>query len=315
MLSWSSPTGSMRKKKRNQHYVFQGYLRPWTKRGLIYCLREGQIFCPNLTGVACERFFYRLQDVTPEEFKLVEGLFKDHPSESLKAALKHFMSIYAFPIKVRKQLAHKIEPRLQSALDGVIAEGEEDYHQKIEDTLLHFIERMLAGDTDFYSDGEQLANFLYALSVQFTRTKQMREAVVRQVGADFRGCDVRRMTSVLLPLAALAVAHSLYIDKNKFKLVVLDNNTDTPFLTADQPIINLQYTHTGQPPEKFEFYYPLSPKKAMLLVELSSTLGDTPLSAVSVNNYNVTMVKNSYEQIFSNSEDYLNSIKNVVGSI
>lgn len=106
----------------------------------------------------------------------------------------------------------------------------------------------------------------------------------------------------------MAVAHSLYIDRSNFNLVLVDNDTGTPFLTGDQPIINLQHTHAGKPPEKFELYYPLSPTKAMFFVESSNKRGDFPFSAVSVNNYNMMIVKNSHEQVFSNSEQYLRNI-------
>jgi hypothetical protein len=302
----------MEKMTKNQHYVFRAYLKPWAEEGLIYCLRGGQIFRPNLTGVACERFFYRLQDLTPQELQLIEKLFSDHPSEALKTAQRSFMSLYSFPTKLKKRLADT-DPRFRSALDRAIAEGEEDYHQRIEDSLLVFLNKMLAGNTDFYSDSEQSANFLYALCVQYTRTKQIREALVGQIGTDFGGCDVRRMTSVLASLAAMAVAYSLYMDRKTFKLVLLDNNTDTPLITADQPIVNLRHDHTGKPPEKFELYYPISPRKAMLLVESSSGRADFPLSAVSVNGYNMMMINNSHEQVFSNSEEYLNGIKSFVG--
>ena len=301
------------KKKKSQHYVFQAYLKTWAQDDLIYCLREGRIFHSNLTGVACERFFYRLQDLTPEETRLVKQVFSDHPSEALKAMQRNFMSLYSFPIRLKKQLGGDIDPRLWSALEKVIAEGEEDYHQRIEDDLLFFLGQMLAGRTDFYLDDERAANFLYALCVQLTRTKRVREAVVKQTGADFKGCDVRRMMGVLCPLMAMSAAQSLYADRKNFKLVLIDNGTDTPFITADQPIISLQATYDRRPPQKFELFYPLSPTKAMLLLESSSTRRDFPLSAVSVNNYNVMMVKNSYEQVFSNFQVYLNSIKNVVG--
>jgi hypothetical protein len=102
---------------------------------------------------------------------------------------------------------------------------------------------MLAGNTDFYSDDEQAAQFLYALCVQFTRTKQAREAAVAQIGTDFHGCDVRRVMSVLSVLMATALGQGLYRDRKEYRLLLLDNNTDTPFITADQPIINLQATH------------------------------------------------------------------------
>ena len=50
----------------------------------------------------------------------------------------------------------------------------------------------------------------------------------------------------------------------------------------------------------------------MLLLELLTRQNDFPISAVSVNHYNMMMVQNSYEQVFSNSEEYLSSIRNVV---
>jgi hypothetical protein len=165
----------------NQHYVFQAYLKPWAEGGLIYCLREGRNFRLNLTGVACKRFFYRFQDLTPHELQLIERVFSNHPSESLRAAQRDFMSLYSFPTKLRGRLSDGADPRLLDALDRAIAEGEEDYHQKIEDSLLVFLKKMLEGNTDFYSDNEQSASFLYALCVQYMRTKQVREAAVGQM--------------------------------------------------------------------------------------------------------------------------------------
>jgi len=35
--------------------------------------------------------------------------------------------------------------------------------------------------------------------------------------------------------------------------------------------------------DRLEFFYPLSPQRAMLLVEASSRISDQPISAVSVN--------------------------------
>jgi hypothetical protein len=197
-------------------------------------------------------------------------------------------------------------------LERIIAEGHEDFHQHIEDSLLVFLRRMLAGDTDFYSDAIQAAEFLYDLCVQFMRTKQVREAAVAQIGAEFRGCDVRRMMGALSHVLAMSLGQSLYIDRENFKLLLIHNNSGTPFITADQPIINLQGTHIGKPPEKLELFYPLSPNKAMFLLETSSKRGDFDLSDFSVNGYNMMMIQNSYEQVFSDSQEYLESIKGAV---
>jgi hypothetical protein len=302
----------MDKETKKQHYVFQGYLRPWAEDDLIYCFRDGKIFQANLNGVACERFFYEIQNLTPREIEVVTGLFSDHPSQSLKQSQKDFLSIYSQPLILRNELDANAPRRIREVLDRIIREGEESLHQTIEDKLLIFIRKMLAGDTSFYSDNEQAAKFLHAICVQYTRTKEIRESAAQLIGESFKGCDVRRMMSVLAPLTAMAVGLSLYSDRENFDLVLLENETNTPFITADQPIINLHHSLNGKPPLKFELYYPLSPSKAMLLVEKGSPHNRLP-GSVSINNYNVMMLKNSCEQVFSNSGEYLNSLKNVVG--
>ncbi len=256
--------------------------------------------------------FYRLQDLTLSELRLIEEFFGKHPSEPLKAMQKQFMATYVLPTRLRSQLGRDADPKLLSVLERVIAQGQEDYHQRIEDDLLVFLRRMLAGDIDFYSDSVQAASFLYGICVQYTRTKRTVEASIDVIGPEFNGCDVRRVMGALSPLMAMAVGHSLFIDREKFKIVLIDNDSDTPFITADQPVVNLQAGYTRKPPEKFELFYPLSPKKAMLLLETSSKRGEFPLGAFSVNSYNMMMAKNSYEQIFSNSEEYLNSIKGAI---
>lgn len=302
----------MAKTKKNQHYVFRAYLRAWSEHEKIYCLREGKLFRPNLTGVACERYFYRLQDLTPEEVRLIEKGFIEGTSEPLRTLQRNVLSLHLTAPRLRKQVRDNVDPTFVSTLDRIIAEGHEDFHQQIEDSLLVFLRKMLAGDTNFYSDARQAAEFLYDLCVQFTRTKQVREAAVAQIGAEFRGCDVRRMMGALSHVLAMSFGQSLYLDRDKFKLLLIDNDTGTPFITADQPIINLQGTHTGKPPEKLEFFYPLSPTRAMFLLESSSRRGDFALSDVSVNSYNMMIIQNSYEQVFSDSQAYLDSIKNAV---
>jgi len=301
-----------RKATKKSHYVFRAYLKPWAEHDLIYCLREGQVFQSNLTGVACERFFYRLQDLTPNELRLIEELFSGHPSELLKTMQKQFLEIYMFPTRLRKRLGGSADPQLLSALERAIAEGQEEYHQGVEDDLLAFLQCMLAGSVDFYSDTEQAASFLHAICLQYTRTKRTIEASVDMIGSEFRGCDVRRVMGAISPLMAMAVGQSLFVDRERFKLVLIDNDSDAPFITADQPVVNLQGGYTRKPPEKFELFYPLSPGKAMLLLEASSKRGEFPIGAFSANSYNMMMAKNSFEQIFSNSEEYLNSIKGAI---
>jgi hypothetical protein len=300
-------------KKKLQHYVFQAYLKPWSNNEQIYCLREGKIFPSNLRGVACERFFYALQDLTPDEVKLIEETLIDKSSEPLRRHQKYFLDLCLGLLKIKKNVLNHPDSGFTSVVEELVTNAREDYHQIVEDDLLPFLNLMLEGNTDFYLENAQAAKFLYALSVQFTRTKQVRETAAQQIGSTFNGCDIRRVISVISDIIAMGIGQSLYIDKDQFKLILIDSDTD-PFIASDQPIINLHATFDGKPPGKLEFFYPLSPHKAMLLVEASSKKVSSLVSAVSVNNYNILIAQNSHEQVFSNSEEYLNTIRHVISS-
>jgi hypothetical protein len=304
--------GKILMKKRNQHYVFRAYLKPWSENEKIYCLRERKVFHSNLKGVACERFFYKVQELTPKEIQLIEQAVIESSPEPSKAHLRRFLTFYSLAPKIKRHFAGGADSGFMSVLDELTANFAKDYHEKIENSLLVFLKSMLAGSIEFYADCEQAAKFLYALSVQYTRTKQVREAALSQIGTTFNGCDTRRVWRALSHIMAMKLGESLYVDRQRFSLVLIDNHTGTPFVTADQPIINLHATFTRKPPDRLEFFYPLSPKKAMLLVESSGKTNDQPISAVSVNSYNVQMIQNCHEQVFSNSQEYLSSIKHLV---
>ena len=69
-------------------------------------------------------------------------------------------------------------------------------------------------------------------------------------------------------ISAMRFADSLYRRRDQFKLVLLDNETGVPFITGDQPIINVHAAGSEAPPERL--FYPLSPKRAMMLLELAA---------------------------------------------
>lgn len=68
-------------KKRNQHHVWQHYLRSWTLDGAICCMSGGRIFTTGTPIVAMERDFYKLHDVTAQDIAIIRWLAseKTHP--------------------------------------------------------------------------------------------------------------------------------------------------------------------------------------------------------------------------------------------
>jgi Protein of unknown function (DUF4238) len=69
-------------------------------------------------------------------------------------------------------------------------------------------------------------------------------------------------------MCAVTMGGSFFVSRRQFKILLIDNHTSVPFITSDQPIINMLANPTGfAVPERVEFYYPLSPTRAMLYLE------------------------------------------------
>jgi hypothetical protein len=168
---------------------------------------------------------------------------------------------------------------------------------------------MLNGKTDFYCESGPAQEFIHAICVQYMRTKKMREAFAAIERRPVPDLALKRCSNLWTLIAAMRVADSLYRDRNRHKIVLLDNETDIPLITGDQPIINVHATFgSGVSPERLELFYPPSPKRAMALLELA-TERSTALSMNDVQQFNELIVRNSHEQVFSNSRECLDGLQ------
>ena len=169
---------------------------------------------------------------------------------------------------------------------------------------------MLDGRVDFYLDDERAAQFLHGICLQYVRTKKRREALRALKRNPVAGADLRRAGNLLSQILALNMGWSLYRDRKLFRLALIDSGTEVPFITGDQPIINLHARFGEGLTEKVAFYYPLSPRRAMLLLEASNPQIPS-VRVAEVQRLNALIVRNSYEQVFSNSREYLETLKTI----
>lgn len=303
-------------KIRGQHYVWRYYLTPWTTKEQIYCLRAGRVYLAHSKNVAKERDFYRLPHLTDHDLKVIE-LFAIQPSPArLQSLHRNLMNSFAVISRLRAAVTAAgadvpFYDELHRALEEAEINTEEELHGRIEREAIGFIQRMLRGDTSFFDRDDEAMSFLYFLCVQSFRTKQIKEALIARAAATGAPIDYSRIWNVLRHIFATNVGWSLYATRKEHRLVLLDNSTQTPLITGDQPIINTHAREDGTPPDRLEFYYPLSPTHAMLLTDnleafprkrVCMTPGD-------VEKYNRLIFEMSHEQVFSNSNAYLEALR------
>ncbi len=306
--------------KKLHHKVPRFYLKAWDEQerdaehAQVFCLQNGVIQPRNLRNVAAENHFYRLRELSDSDVNFVRKVAIADSPESLKPYHEKLVLFLSLPHRVREKLLTSGDATREglAQLDGLIAEMNEDIHTSIEESLKPFLESMLAGDSSFYADAPKAANFFRGIAAQYLRTD-----IVKKPRITWKE-NFERVANVLVHIYAVNVGCHLYADRARYKIALLENHSEVPFVTADQPVINITSSPTEtKPPEKFELYYPLSPTKAMLLVEPSSDHfpHNLSVSAMSVHVYNSHMAAHSYRQIYGSSRQVLESVRGDLSAI
>jgi hypothetical protein len=306
--------------KKLHHKVPRFYLKAWDEKSRsveqaqVFCLQNGVIQLTNVRNVAAENHFYRLRELSESDVSFIRKVAIDDSPESLKPYHERLVLLLSLPHRVRKELQTSgaaTEEGL-TQLDGLIAEMNEDIHTSIEENFKPFLNSMLAGDSTFYADAPKAANFFRGIAAQYLRTDVVKKS--RTIWKNI----LDRVANVLVHIYAVNVGFNLYADREQYTIALLENHTEVPFVTGDQPVINIASSpKESKPPKKFELYYPLSPAKAMLLVEPSSANlpNNLSVSTMSVHVYNSHMAAHSYQQIYGSSRQVLESLRGDLSAI
>jgi hypothetical protein len=291
-------------KKRRQHHVWQRYLKSWAVDDKIYCLKDGAIFATNTTNVAVERDFYKLQKLTPDDVALIENLIiaPAHPlaKQNHENLLRQFTLPARFVEENRDRL-HNLD-KIEELLDVHHTNALEDYHAGIEDSFLPTLEDLLRNDLSFYESNDRCIGFLYFICNQYMRTKGIRERSIERVKGRNEQ-DLSRIWNIAALMLAYNIGMGLFLERKSRKLILVENRTDVPFITGDQPIINL-HGDGLRPPEELCLYYPLSPNVALLLTEVDSepAFSTDSLTSAQATSLNERMLEACHSQLFGQTE-------------
>jgi len=290
--------------------VWRHYLRPWATSEKIWCLREGKIFNSNLMGVAQERDFYKIKKLTNDELEFVRKLIKSPYSKEDAELNEGWLKMFQMPFELEGAFK-KNQPnndKINDLINTQIHNFEEDFHSQIESEGIAHLDALLSRDTSFYDETKNRMSFLFFISLQYLRTKKIQKNVGNSV-ASICPINFENIWPVLRHVYATQIAKSIYMQKDKYRLILLINQTGAPLITCDQPIINTYAVESGitEEVDKLEFYYPLSKDLAILVTEeiKYSKSKSYFLNFEDVVNYNKAIKTCSNEQIFSSCRESL----------
>lgn len=301
--------------KRKHHYVWRRYLNQWSENDLIWCLRNGIIFRPNLMGVAQKKDFYKINELSEKDIDFLYYYIDQLPDPVLKKECKGWVDVFSKVSEMIRVLRNKwakgVEPDIDKKIDLIIHNTEEELHSAIEVSAIHIMDKLIAGNHDVFEDSSNYIKFINYICTQYTRTNNVRQTVVGSL-LTFQLADINKIWNILSHITATAISLSIIREKGAWSVVILDNQSSIPFITTDQPVINT-FSAFGETPnehDSLEFYYPLSPTVAILLTKRKEFLNTKNfiVDACQVEHYNSSMVSLAHEQIFASSENELEGL-------
>jgi hypothetical protein len=295
-------------KKHRQHHVWKSYLREWATDETLFCLQDSCIRPANIHDVAVQRHFYKLNALTVDDIEHIRKNWIE-PFPHSRRVNENYLTMFSMWANIRQTLpeAAATNQDFVNFLDEQIINAEEDWHSGLESSVQPLIDAARHRDISFYKNDADCMLFLQFLSVQYFRTSGMKKRIIES----YKTHDLSRCWNVLGHILATNVGSSLYLDRKRISLVLLENHTGVPFITSDQPAINLlSSAQPGKGPEHLALYYPISPNLALLLddPDKSCGLSASPLSSEQVTSLNVTIASKSYRQTFANTADVLRTL-------
>lgn len=294
----------------NQHHVWQYHLKAWAnKKDQVWCLQKGKPapFISHTRNVGSERFFYEFQELSESDEQYLEYIINQSKDESLRKLNRGWVDSLQTPFTLRRMLANfplsdESKAQVEKLLDETGKTLGEQYHGTMEDQGKPMLDSLRAGDSSFYrNDDQQQMTFIQFISYQYFRTAKIRNGY-RAIPLDLPH-NRDRTWPVEAFIYATNLGTSLYAQRHEYEIVMIDNRTDRPFITGDQPVINL----LGLSNPEVELFYPLTPRRAMILSASRERYpsGQKGAGLLEVEGYNFQMYQKSDTQLYGSDKDYL----------
>lgn len=239
-------------KVRKQHYVPRMYLRGWATDNQIYCLRNKKIFNTALENIAQRRDYYRLESITEDGLALIHSVIEKVP-DIHKVQYKEIIELLrTIPISFDIIKSTTSDENIREIADTAINDTIEKLLSNIEGNAAPFIEELRSGKADFWNNEELFLDFLLFIAFQFVRTPKQESNAKTAMGELYENC-----WGILSIIIALILGARINESYENWTLFLLMNQTDLPFITSDNPAINLSKIQNEEVLD-FDLYMPIS---------------------------------------------------------
>lgn len=264
--------------KRRHHYVWANYLRRWTqdKESGFYTTKTGKIAQDSVRGIVVDDYFYKITTLTPWHVEVIKRFSQgspDHLHRQHMSYLKSFLEIQQAE-KLYRQNGIK-DPKIEQYLEATTCNLLENLHSSHEQAVLPILAALADENLDVLVDQKHMLDFMIFIGQQSCRTKAFRDNAIRVLdwGNDLaaRVADaISHSWWFLSYMNGMSLGWSLYSGRHEARHALLINDTTTPFITSDQPVVNVHPCVSETEliaPAHADFYYPISPRIAYIVCD------------------------------------------------
>ncbi|SEU20064.1 DUF4238 domain-containing protein [Stigmatella erecta] len=296
-------------KVRKQHYVWRKYLEAWATDGSVWCRRGSATFNTGLMNIGQERDFYSPQPLTnaDKQFLRMDAASTKRPD--LVEFIEQEIALRDEMFALNEQAKQWRDISRLEELEAFIHNSEEKYQGRIEHQGMPFVNALVAGDITWAGNDKEWRKFILFYATQYLRTKRIQEKLKNflEPQAQRIGYSVDRTWPISRLLETERLASGIY---HHCSLVLLETSGTLEFITGDQPTFNAEAVETyslDNIPNSHELYYPVSPNRAVLLVEEERR--SAPLIRVAteaeVLRYNEVIRRVALEQVYARTRELL----------
>ncbi len=302
-----------------QHYVKQEYLKKWTINNEFFVLnKKSNTIKKRGTKAICFNYsFYKLNRLTSDEKKFFNIIYKNVHSNLKKSIfeineiLDYEVDVEADDEKVKNIVKQIFNDNKTTIENSVFTQAGEMFAGDIESGISSDLwERIYKKDTSIINDEKTRINFYSYLIGQFWRVPAKKETMSKALNEINQKGNLSLSVDRMFPYFVLhqTMIESAYMSSyNEHRLIYLtiDNSTNIKFITSDNPVINMNTNANKKP----EYYFPLTPEVALLVVK-DYTIDDSILTKAEVSKFNKLIYDNATQYVIAQSNNDIASFYN-----
>ncbi|KFX71093.1 hypothetical protein TMS3_0103895 [Pseudomonas taeanensis MS-3] len=311
--------------KKRHHHVWAKYLARWGNgtKNVFYTTKTGKFAHDSVRAIVADDYFYKTTALSSKHVEVIKSFSlqsPDHLHQQHMSYLNDFLKMQQVEEIYRKSGFQNREAELR--LHAMKCNPLENLHASHEEMARPVLAALADERLDVLRDKQRMIEFMAFFGHQISRTKTFRDGVIkvlsRRNAMEIEVADAMVHAWWFLSyMFGMNIGLSLYLDRHNARHALLVNDTNMPFITSDQPVVNVHscISETGfAAPTHADFYYPISPRVAYIICDSERFTEDkNEVDEATVAELNTKVAAQAMVHIIGDSENAIRPFQKYIG--